>query len=86
MIAMVSPLTQTCNICNVENLIEQVNAVPQSNPLGLKFPACPACGSQEFFFVLTRDQNPGEHASLVREMAAQLGLISRDDPAYFPQP
>jgi hypothetical protein len=76
MINSTLPLTQTCGNCGAENLVEQVNIVPQGNPLGLKMPTCPGCGSQEFLFVLTVEQNPGEHASLVRELAAQLGLVT----------
>lgn len=72
---------QICEICRQENVTDHVTTEQEV----IKLPPCPGCGSQEFLFPLTLRQNPTEQASLVRELAANLGLIQRTDPAYFKQ-
>lgn len=84
MLKALNPLSQVCGNCSQENIVDQALIQNQTQGITImKLPACPNCGSQEFLAVLTLDQNPWDHASLVRELAANLGLIQRTDPLYF---
>lgn len=82
---MLNPLSQTCAVCGGTHAIESGVIQPNPGQTIFALPACPKCGAREFCAVLTLVDNPGEHASMIRELAAQLGLIQRTDPKYFPQ-